>query len=74
MREKNWKFEMSDMEERKYWKAYQHAYEECLTHTSSAKHAPWYAVPADDKHNARLIVSEIILDALRELKMTPPTR
>jgi PPK2 family polyphosphate:nucleotide phosphotransferase len=70
--EKNWKFERSDIEERKYWREYQHAYEDCLTHTSH-KHAPWYAVPADDKHNARLIVSEIILDSLRALKMTPPS-
>jgi PPK2 family polyphosphate:nucleotide phosphotransferase len=71
-RDKNWKFEQSDVEERKFWSAYQHAYEDCLTHTS-AKHAPWYAVPADDKHSARLIVSEIILASLRALKMTPPT-
>jgi PPK2 family polyphosphate:nucleotide phosphotransferase len=70
--EKNWKFEKSDMEERKYWRDYQRAYEDCLTHTSH-NHAPWYAVPADDKHNARLIVSEIILDSLRALKMKPPS-
>ncbi len=69
--EKNWKFAIGDVEERKFWNEYQHAYEEALTHTTTS-HAPWYAVPADDKHNARLIVSEIILDSLRALKMRPP--
>jgi polyphosphate kinase 2 (PPK2 family) len=44
------------------------AYEACLSATST-DHAPWYAVPADDKENARLIVSQIVLDALNELKM-----
>lgn len=49
------------------------AYEECLSATST-RHAPWYIVPADDKENARLIVSQIVLDGLRELKPTyPPT-
>jgi PPK2 family polyphosphate:nucleotide phosphotransferase len=70
--EKNWKFAIGDLEERKFWKEYQYAYEEALTHTTTS-HAPWYAVPADDKQNARLIVSEIILDALRDLKMSPPS-
>ena len=47
------------------------AYEECLRATSTA-HAPWYVVPADDKENARLIVSQIVLDALGKLKMAYP--
>jgi hypothetical protein len=47
------------------------AYEECLQATST-HHAPWYVVPADDKENGRLIVSQIILDALGELKMAYP--
>jgi hypothetical protein len=47
------------------------AYEECLSATST-RDAPWYIVPADDKENARLIVSRIVLDALGELKMTYP--
>jgi PPK2 family polyphosphate:nucleotide phosphotransferase len=67
----NWKFSGADIHERKYWKHYMRAYEECLEATST-HHAPWYLVPADDKENARLIVSEILLDALRELKMTYP--
>jgi hypothetical protein len=47
------------------------AYEACLESTST-RHAPWYVVPADDKENARLIVSAILLDALGELKMAYP--
>jgi polyphosphate kinase 2 (PPK2 family) len=47
------------------------AYEECL-HATSTHHAPWYAVPADDKENARLIVSRIVLDALNDLNMSYP--
>src|SRR5580692_6909933 len=59
--EKNWKFSLADIHERGYWKEYRNAYEACLSATSM-HHAPWYAVPADDKENARLIVSQIVLD------------
>jgi len=69
--DKNWKFSLADIHERKYWKQYMQAYEECLGATSS-HHAPWYAVPADDKENARLIVSQIVLDTLNDLKMAFP--
>jgi PPK2 family polyphosphate:nucleotide phosphotransferase len=69
--DKNWKFSLADIHERKYWKDYMKAYEACLSATST-DHAPWYAVPADDKENARLIVSQIVLDALNELKMAYP--
>ena len=69
--EKNWKFSLADIEERKYWKEYMKAYEACLSATSS-KDAPWHVVPADDKENARLIVSEIILDTFRALKQDFP--
>jgi len=69
--DKNWKFSLADIHERKYWKEYRVAYEECLTATST-RHAPWYVVPADDKENARLIVSQIVLDAFGELKMAYP--
>src|ERR1035441_7705240 len=69
--EKNWKFSLADIHERKYWKDYGTAFEECLQATST-HHAPWYAVPADDKENARLIVSQIVLDTLGELKMSYP--
>jgi PPK2 family polyphosphate:nucleotide phosphotransferase len=69
--DKNWKFSTPDIHERKYWKHYMKAYEECL-HATSTHHAPWYVVPADDKENARLIVSQIVLDALGGLKMGYP--
>jgi PPK2 family polyphosphate:nucleotide phosphotransferase len=69
--EKNWKFTMSDIEERKYWDKYQKAYAKCLEATST-EHAPWYVIPADDKDNARLIVSEIVLSTLAGLKMSYP--
>src|SRR5476651_1167516 len=61
--DKNWKFSLADIEERKYWKDYMRAYGQCLTATST-KRAPWYIVPADDKLNTRLIVSRIVLDTL----------
>ena len=69
--DKNWKFSLADIHERKYWKHYMNAYEACLTATST-RHAPWYIVPADDKENSRLIISRIILDTLEALKMTYP--
>ena len=69
--DKNWKFNLSDIHERKYWTHYTKAYEACLSATST-HHAPWYIVPADDKENARLLVSQIVLDALSELKMAYP--
>jgi PPK2 family polyphosphate:nucleotide phosphotransferase len=69
--EKNWKFSLADIHERKYWKKYKQAYEECLNATSTHQ-APWYAVPADDKENARLIIGRILLDTLESLKMAYP--
>jgi len=69
--DKNWKFGLADIRERKYWKQYMEAYEACLNATST-HHAPWYVVPADDKENARLIVSQIVLDTFKELKMPYP--
>jgi PPK2 family polyphosphate:nucleotide phosphotransferase len=69
--DKNWKFSLADIAERKFWKQYMHAYEECLGATST-RHAPWYAVPADDKENARLIISRIVVDTLGELRLAYP--
>ena len=68
---KNWKFSLADIHEREYWDQYMEAYEECLNATSTDD-APWYAVPADDKHNARLIVSQIVLDAFESLEIAYP--
>jgi PPK2 family polyphosphate:nucleotide phosphotransferase len=62
---KNWKFSAADIHERKYWKHYMKAYEDCF-HATSSHHAPWYVVPANNKENARLIVSQIVLDTLGE--------
>ena len=69
--DKNWKFSLADIHERKYWKHYMKAYEDCLTATSTHE-APWFVVPADDKENARLIVSQIVMDTLDGLKMAYP--
>lgn len=69
--EKNWKLTLADIHEREYWDTYMSAYEKCLTATST-RDSPWYVVPADSKKNARLIVSQIIVDALRGLKMAYP--
>jgi len=68
---KNWKLSMADIEERKYWKPYQHAYEQCLAATSSAE-APWYIIPADDKPNTRLLVAETLLSLMRDLGLNYP--
>jgi len=68
---KNWKFSVADMQERKYWDQYTHAFEDCLNATSTPD-APWYVVPADDKENARLIISSIVLDTIRSLKLSFP--
>ena len=69
--EKNWKFSLADIHERKYWDQYAEAFEECLGATSTQA-SPWFVVPADDKDNARLIVSRIVMDALKDLKMSYP--
>jgi PPK2 family polyphosphate:nucleotide phosphotransferase len=69
--DKNWKASMADIDQRKLWTQYQEAYEACLGATSTVN-APWYAVPADDKQNAHLIISRIILDALKALRMSYP--
>jgi PPK2 family polyphosphate:nucleotide phosphotransferase len=69
--EKNWKFSLDDMRERRSWGEYMRAYEQLLGATSTA-HCPWYVVPADDKKNARLIVSSILHEQLRGLGMQYP--
>lgn len=69
--DKNWKFSQADLVERKFWDEYRNAYEECLS-TTSTKTAPWHVVPADDKYNARLIVSRVVIEALRDLKLSYP--
>jgi PPK2 family polyphosphate:nucleotide phosphotransferase len=69
--DKNWKFSEADVTERKFWDRYMEAYEDCLSATST-KTAPWHVIPADDKHNARLIISRVVIEALKDLKMSYP--
>src|SRR5262249_54846271 len=70
--QKNWKFSSADIEERKLWPDYMHAFEDCMK-ASITNHAPCYVGPADDKLNARLVVSQIVVDTLDSLKMSYPT-
>jgi PPK2 family polyphosphate:nucleotide phosphotransferase len=69
--EKNWKFSTADLQERSYWDKYMGAYEDALRETST-RDSPWYCIPADDKKNARLFVSQVILETLEGLKMSYP--
>jgi PPK2 family polyphosphate:nucleotide phosphotransferase len=69
--DKHWKFSPADVAERQYWPDYMRAYEKCISATSTTD-APWYVVPADDKHNARLIVMQILLDTFASLKLKLP--
>jgi PPK2 family polyphosphate:nucleotide phosphotransferase len=69
--EKQWKLTRSDLDERRLWKDYQKAYEACLSATST-KEAPWYAVPADDKKSARLIISQVLVELLESLDLAYP--
>lgn len=69
--EKNWKFEETDVHEREHWTAYMAAYEDMIAHTAK-KHAPWYVVPADHKWFTHLVVSAIVVEAIRELRLSFP--
>jgi PPK2 family polyphosphate:nucleotide phosphotransferase len=68
---KNWKFEEIDVRERGFWNDYMKAYEDCINNTAT-EHSPWYVVPADDKRHMRLIVSQLILEKLKSLKIEYP--
>ena len=70
--EKNWKVNNSDFYNRDFWDSYMKAYEACLSATSSEQ-SPWFIVPADNKENARLIVSQVVLDWFRGLNLEYPT-
>ncbi|MGO9453375.1 MAG: polyphosphate kinase 2 family protein [Candidatus Binataceae bacterium] len=69
--EKNWKFSTSDADERKFWKEYRDAYEDCLNHTST-RWAPWYVIPADFKPFSRIAVSGVIIKTLSDLDLQYP--
>ncbi|MEM8784391.1 MAG: polyphosphate kinase 2 family protein [Pseudomonadota bacterium] len=69
--DKHWKFSPSDLGERRHWDAYQHAFAEALSHTST-EWAPWYVMPADHKWVMRYLVSEIVVEALTGLNLATP--
>lgn len=69
---KHWKFSESDLNERALWDDYMAAYEAMLNETSRA-HAPWYAIPADDKPQMRVWVAQIIVATLNQLKIDYPS-
>ena len=69
--DKRWKFSAADIEERKFWGDYMHAYEEAIRATAS-KHAPWFVVPADNKWFTRLVVAAAIVEALEGLDLAYP--
>ena len=69
--DKNWKFSMADVEERKHWDEYQQAYEDMLNHTST-KWAPWYVIPADRKWFSRLAVAAVLIETMRSLDLAYP--
>ncbi len=69
--EKNWKFSAADVHERQCWDDYQKAYEEMISNTATP-HAPWFIVPADHKWFTRLVVSAVVIDALKGLNLAYP--
>lgn len=69
---KNWKFNKADLEARAQWDEYQQVYEEMLEKTSK-EHAPWYVIPADKKHFARVAIGSIILEKLQSLNLSFPS-
>lgn len=69
--DKNWKFNLGDVEERGYWDDYMRAYEQALSATSTNE-SPWYVIPADDKKNARLLVSQVVNQTLESLDLKYP--
>ncbi|WOX04904.1 PPK2 family polyphosphate kinase [Microbulbifer pacificus] len=69
--DKNWKFSEADVKERAFWDDYQRAFEDMINETS-APHAPWFVVPADDKKTMRLIVASAVLEALNSMDMCYP--
>lgn len=69
--DKNWKFSGTDVHERKFWDQYMDAYEDMICATATDE-APWYVVPADRKWFARLLISEILVKALKKLPLAYP--
>lgn len=69
--DKNWKFSLADVHERRYWDNYMEAYEEMIRHTGN-KHAPWFVVPADNKWFTRMVVAAAVIDALEDMDLAFP--
>jgi len=69
--EKNWKFSAADIHEREYWDDYMEAYEETVRNTATTD-APWFVVPADNKWFTRLVVADVVVETLEDLKLTYP--
>jgi PPK2 family polyphosphate:nucleotide phosphotransferase len=69
--QKNWKFSLSDLRERQKWGAYMKAYEQVIRNTATDC-APWYVVPADHKWFTRLVVAEVVVNALESLDLSYP--
>jgi PPK2 family polyphosphate:nucleotide phosphotransferase len=69
--EKNWKFSVSDVHERKFWRDYMSAFQAAVAATAS-EHAPWYVVPADNKWFTRLVVAAAIVEAVEKLDLAYP--
>lgn len=61
---KNWKFSPGDLKERELWDEYMTCYEEAINATSKG-HAPWYAIPCDDKRTSRYLVARVLLDTMK---------
>ncbi|EUJ10209.1 polyphosphate:nucleotide phosphotransferase, PPK2 family [Methylophilaceae bacterium 11] len=68
---KTWKFNPGDLNERAVWSKYMVAYENALQATSTS-YAPWYVVPADSKTNRNLLISRLLLNVLKSLKLAYP--
>ena len=69
--DKNWKFSLGDLKERKLWPDYMQAYEDVLSKTST-KYAPWYIIPANRKWYRDLVISTVLVEKLEGLKMKFP--
>jgi PPK2 family polyphosphate:nucleotide phosphotransferase len=69
--DKYWKFNPGDIDERKFWPAYQEAYQAVLDKTST-DYAPWHVIPCDRKWYGRLAVTELLIQALKDLKLSWP--
>lgn len=65
-KEKNWKFSQSDVKERAYWEEYQKAYEKAINQTATP-HSPWYVLPADNKWYTRYLLSQAVLETLKDI-------